>query len=120
MGFLLRILLKYAVIAVSIWLAVLLIDGLTFTGDAVGFLTITALFWLINSFVKPIIKLFSLPLIAVTFGLFILVINFALFWFTLWLSGSWDLGLASDGLITTFLGAVVVSVVSTVLNWFVD
>ena len=59
-------------------------------------------------------------LIAITFGLFILVINFVLFWFTIWLSGVWDLGLTSDGLISTFLGALVVSIVSTVLNWFVD
>jgi putative membrane protein len=120
MGFLIRLLLKYAVIAVSIWLAVLLIPGLSFTGDIVAFLMISAVFWLINTFAKPVIKLLSLPLIAMTFGLFILVINFVLFWFVIWLSGYWELGLTSEGIVATFLGAVVVSVVSTVLNWFVD
>ena len=120
MGFILRLLLKFVVIAVALYAAVWLIAGLTFTGDAVDFLLISGIFWIVNTFIKPLLKLLSLPFMVVTFGLFLVVINFALFWFTIWLSGLWALGLSTDGLIATFLGSLVISVVSTVLNWFVD
>jgi len=119
-GFILRLLLKFVVIAVALYAAVWLIAGLTFTGDAVDFLLISGIFWIVNTFIKPLLKLLSLPFMVVTFGLFLVVINFALFWFTIWLSGLWALGLSTDGLIATFLGSLVISVVSTVLNWFVD
>lgn len=120
MGHFLRLVLKFVVIALAIWLAVLVVPGLAFLGSPVDFLLIAAIFWLINTFVKPIVKLLSLPFVVLTFGLLIFVINFIFFWGLIWLAGYWDLGLVSDGLIATFLGSVVVSVVSTVLNWFVD
>jgi putative membrane protein len=119
-GYFVRLVLKFVVIALAIWLAVLVVPGLAFLGSPVDFLLITAIFWLINTFVKPIVKLLSLPFVVLTFGLFIFLINFLFFWGLVWISGFWDLGLVSDGIVATFLGSVVVSVVSTVLNWFVD
>ncbi|MFN2115800.1 MAG: phage holin family protein [Anaerolineae bacterium] len=115
-----RLLLKYAVIAIALYAALRFVDGLTFDGDTLAFLTITAVFWLINSLLRPVVKLLSLPLIILTFGLFTLVINIGLFWLTIWLSDVWGLGLHSAGPVPTIIGAVVVGVVSTALNWLVD
>jgi putative membrane protein len=68
--------------------------------------------------VKPIINVLSLPLILITFGLFLLVTNALALQVAIWLSSSvFDLGLTSEGFFwSTFLGALVISVVSTVLE----
>src|SRR5204863_6810192 len=67
---------------------------------------------LINTFIRPVLVLLTLPATVLTLGLFIFVINGLLFWFV----GSLDLGFTVDGFWTAVLGAVVYSVISWVLS----
>jgi putative membrane protein len=67
---------------------------------------------LINTLIRPILVLLTLPATILTLGLFIFVINGLLFWFV----GSLDLGFRVDGFWTAVLGAVVYSVISWVLS----
>jgi putative membrane protein len=109
MGFLL----SFLGTAASLWVAVWLVDGFDFDGTWWGFLIIAAILGLANAIVKPILRLLSLPLIVLTLGLFLLVVNALVLQFVVWLSGPdvLDLGLTSTGFFwATFWASVVVSV----------
>jgi putative membrane protein len=74
---------------------------------------VAAILGLANAIVKPILRLLSLPLIAITLGLFLFVVNAIVLQLVVWLSGPdvMDLGLTSTGFFwATFLGALVVSI----------
>ena len=70
----------------------------------------------VNAIVKPLFKLASAPLLLITLGLFLLVINSLLLWLTSWVAGELQLGWHVDGFMSAFWGALIVSVVSFILN----
>jgi len=116
-------LLGVLVTALGIWVAVAIVPGLNFTGSWVVFAAVALILSLVNAIVKPILKLLSLPFVVATFGLFLLVINAVMLQLTLWIASpnALDLGLTSDGFFwSTFLGAVVISVVQMIVNAFLD
>jgi putative membrane protein len=100
--------------AFAVWVAVGVVGGLSFDGDVWKLLLIALILGLVNAAIKPVLKMLSLPLIVLTLGLFILVINWAMFALVVWLAGParLDLGLASTGFVATFLGALIISLVS--------
>jgi putative membrane protein len=66
--------------ALAIFLADYLVPGIIFTGNILTLLIAGLILGLINFFIKPILKLISAPLIALTLGLFTIVINMGLLW----------------------------------------
>lgn len=111
------------VTALAIWVAVAIVPGLDFTGEWWAFLVVALILSVINAVVKPVVKLLSLPVVLLTLGLFLLVINALMLALTVWLAdpARLDLGLTSDGFFwSTFLGALVISIVQFVVNLFVD
>jgi putative membrane protein len=69
---------------------------------------------LVNAIVKPLMNLFSLPIVILTLGLFLLVTNALALQLVIWLSAPerLDLGISSTGFFwATFLGALVISVI---------
>jgi putative membrane protein len=105
--------------AASLWVAVWLIDGFEFSGEWWQFLIAAAIVGLANAIAKPILKLFSLPLIILTLGLFLIIVNAAVLQLAVWLSGPdmLDLGLTSEGFFwTTFWASIVVSVVGWLIG----
>ncbi len=111
------------VTALAIWVAEVIVPGLDFIGKWWAFLLVALILSIINSVVKPIVKLLSLPVVLATLGLFLLVINALMLSLTVWLAdpARLDLGLTSDGFFwATFLGAVVISIVQSVVNLFID
>lgn len=113
MGFVLNL----AGTAAALWVAVLIVDGFEFSGEWWQFLIVALIMGAANTVVKPILKLFSLPLILVTLGLFLLVVNALVLAFVVWLSGVFDLGLSSDSFFwSTFLASIVVSIVAWIIG----
>lgn len=110
------LLLKIMINALSIGIAVKVINGITFTGEWWKIIIVGAIFGLVNSFIKPIAKLFTFPFIILTLGLFTLVINALMLGLTAYLSDSLNLGFRVSGFWPAFKGALLVSIVSTVLN----
>ncbi|HUF14947.1 MAG TPA: phage holin family protein [Acidimicrobiia bacterium] len=109
MGFIL----SFLTTAASLWVAVWLVNGFEFDGEWWQFLIAAAIMGLANAIAKPILKLFSLPLIILTLGLFLLVVNALVLQLVVWLSGPdvFDLGLTSTGFFwATFWASVVVSI----------
>lgn len=109
-GFLLRV----AISTFAVWVAVGVVGGLEFDGSFWNLALIGLILGVINASIKKILTILSIPLIVISLGLFLLVINWAMFAFVVWLAGpeQLDLGLTSTGLGATFLGAVIVSVVA--------
>lgn len=108
MGAIIRVL----IYAAALWVAVQLLPGLEFDGSLLALLGIALVLGLVNVVVRPLLTVLSLPLIVVTLGLFLLVVNAVSLALVIAISGALDLGLTSDGFGWTFLGAAVVSLVS--------
>src|SRR6188768_3866689 len=105
--------------AAALYVAQLLVDGLDFDFSEAGawweFLLVALIFGLVNTFLKPILRLLTLPITMVTLGLFLLVLN-ALLLFVGWISSELALGLTIDGFVPALLGSIVISLVSLVLS----
>ena len=80
---------------------------------------------LINSYLKPILKLLSFPITLLTVGLFAFVLNALLLLLVAWISGQLNLGftidkfppsLTADAFIGALLGSIVISIVATLLG----
>lgn len=110
-----RFLLKLIVSAISLWVAVQLIDGLKVDGGALTYLWIALVFGIVNTFVGKVLKLFSLPLILATFGLAIFVINALMLELTDALVRSFEVA----GFGSALAGSLIISLVSMVLNFAV-
>lgn len=104
--------------ATGLWVAAELIDGITFDTDrSVLWLTVVALIvGVLNATVRPLLALLSLPLVVLTLGLFLLIVNAVTLSLAFAVSSRFDLGLTSDGFGATLLAAVVVSVVGWLVN----
>lgn len=111
-----------AATAAGVWVAVRLVPGLEFDGSNWAFLGVAILVALSNMVVKPILKVLSFPAILLTLGLFLLIINAVVLQLVVWLAAPerLDLGLTSTGFFwATFLGALVISIVSGILELFI-
>jgi putative membrane protein len=114
-----RFLVRLLINAAALWVAVRLVHGITYEGGGwLPFLGVALVFGLVNAFIRPVLKLLSLPLIFLTLGLFALVVNGAMLWLTSALSGALGLGFHVDGCWTAILGALIVSIVSALLSVF--
>ncbi len=116
-----RLLIRWAINTIAIWLAIELVPGIDHDGTFWSLLGISLIFGLINALVLPFLVLLTCPLVLVTLGLFLLLINAAMLSLTAWISNNlFDLGLFIDGFWPTLLGALIISIVSGVLNMLVS
>ena len=113
-------LVRLLVNAAALWVATRLVPGVTYSGEVLPFLGVALVFGLVNSFIRPVAKLLTLPLIIVTLGIFALVVNGLMLWLTSSLSESLGLGFHVNGFWAAFFGSLVVSIVSTMLWMFVS
>jgi putative membrane protein len=107
-----RIIVKLLITAAAVWVAVQLVEGLEFTGGWLNLLVIAVILAVVNALARPIVTILSLPIVLLTLGLFLLVINAVMLGITVWLSREFGLGLTSTGFQATFLGALVITLVS--------
>ena len=64
----------------GLWLAAQFVPGVMFTGTWKDLLIVGLVLGVINVFIKPILKLITLPLRIITLGLFSLILNVAIIW----------------------------------------
>lgn len=119
------LLVKLLANAAAIWITTLVVSGVNITGDSWGnkagtVLIVAAIFGVVNVLIKPLVKLFSLPLFILTLGLITFVINALMLWLTSWISGKLELSFHVDGFWPALLGALCVSLVSWALNLIFD
>lgn len=109
-GFLIRAML----VALGLWLATAWVNGVSI--DAPSTLIIAGiLLGIVNSIVRPIAILLTLPMTILTLGLFLLVINAGMVALVAWIVP----GMHVAGFWAAFWTSVIVSLVSFVGSWFV-
>jgi putative membrane protein len=112
--------------AIGVAVAAQLLDGIGFTGPIHGqaelkhklvpLLVVSLILGVANALVKPLLTILSFPLIILTLGLFLLVINALMLKFTSWLAGQLDIGFHVRGFWPAVGGAIII----TVVGWVVD
>jgi len=113
-----KLLIRWLVTSIALVIAAWVVPGIHVDRDSwTVFAGMAIILGLVNAIIRPILKLLSCPLIILTLGLFVLVIN----GFTLLLASriadSWfHVGFRVDGFAPAFLGALIVSVVSVILT----
>ncbi|MCW2781625.1 MAG: putative rane protein [Marmoricola sp.] len=110
-----------AVHALALGVAIWLFTGITLTGatttDRVVTLVIVgAIFGIITSFVKPVVKFFSFPLIILTLGLALFVINALMLLLTSKIADSVGLNFHVEGFWTAVWAAIVISIASMIFE----
>ena len=114
MLFLLRLLIN----AAALWVAIQLVDGIDHRGSMWSLLFVALVFGVLNASIRPVLQLLSLPLLILTLGLFMFVINALMLMMTGWVSGFFNLGFYVGGFWDAFLGGLIISVVSLLLSIF--
>ncbi len=110
LGFLVRA----CIVALGLWLATAWVKGVSIDTPATLILA-GVLLGMVNSIVRPVAILLTLPMTIVTLGLFLLVINAAMVALVAWMLP----GMHVAGFWSAFWTAVIVSLVSFVGSWFV-
>jgi putative membrane protein len=111
---------RWAINAVALYAAIALVPGLTPENpNWAAYIWMALIFGLVNALVRPILQLLTCPLILLTLGLFTLVINTLMLYVTSYVGDLFGVGLAIDGFLSAFLGAVIISVISLVLTTLV-
>jgi putative membrane protein len=116
-----QLLLRWIIVALSLFVAAWLVPGIRVEGNAWTVYSLTAvILGLVNAVVRPILKLLSCPLIILTLGLFIFVINGITLWMASAIAVYWfQVGFYVDGFWPAFVGAVIISIVSVALSLLV-
>ena len=114
MPFLIRLLVN----AAALWVATRIVPGVTYSGGALPLLGVALVFGVVNAVISPVLKILTFPIIILTLGIFALVINGLMLMLTSGLSSALGLGFHVRGFWAAFWGALVVSLVSTILSLF--
>lgn len=110
-----KLILRWALSAGAFWVVAHYLPGISLAGWKVA-LVLSFLWGLIGFTVKPVLLLLTLPINLLTFGLFTLVIN----GFLLWLLGGVVKGFEVDTFVHAIVGALALSLLVGVINWFLD
>ncbi|MGN2635697.1 phage holin family protein [Nocardia takedensis] len=119
-----QLVIRLVINAVAIWLAAAWVNGITIlspdddtTSKVIVVLAVAVVFTLVNALVKPLVQLLSLPLVVLTLGLFLLVVNALMLLLTAWITDAFsDYGIDVDGFWAALLGGIIISLVNWVLG----
>jgi putative membrane protein len=111
-----RLLLRWLINAVGLYLAARLVPGIYFEGNVGMLLAVAFIFGLVNALLHPLLKLLTCPLIILTLGLFTLVINAAMLWLVSVIAQALNLPYGVEGFWPAFWGALIISLISVVAS----
>ncbi len=108
-------LIRWALSALGLWIAVRLLgtgyDDVDVTAGLWGFLLAGLIFSLVNSLFKPLLVIVSLPAILLTLGLFTIVVNGVLVYFSL---------LVAPGISMSFGNSIITGIILSLINYIVS
>ena len=111
-----RFLARLLVNAAALWVATRIVPGVTYSGGVVPMLAVALVFGVVNAVIGTATKILTFPIILLTLGIFILVINGLMLMLTSAMSSALGLGFHVEGFWAAFWGGLVVSVISTALS----
>jgi len=107
---------RWAILALAFWLTTFIVGGIQIQDGAWNYFWVAALFGVINTVLGGLLKLFTLPAVILTFGLFIFVINAAM----LMLVDRWSDVLTIDKFTSALIGSLIISLISGLTNKIVN
>lgn len=110
---------RWIVTAISVGAAVWIVPGITAIGSnsTIAIIAFALILALINISLKPVLQFLSLPISVLTLGIFYLVVNALLLELAAWAaSGLFGSGIYIDGFGSAFLGSIIISIVSAIVN----
>ena len=113
-----RFLIRLLITAAALWVAVKLVPGIQYHGSWMGLLGVALVFGAVNAIVRPILMFLTCPLVFLTLGLFIFVLNAAMLLLTSAISHQLGFEFVVTGWVPALLGSIVVSITSAFLNVF--
>ena len=113
-----KLLIRWAISSIAIFAAAQLIPGIRVENMQAWtiYAIMAILLGLVNAIVRPFLKLLSCPLIILTLGLFVLVINAISLMIAAWLASLFKVGFYVDNFGAALLGSLVISVVTVFFN----
>ena len=130
-----RAIVALVVNAVALFVTIQVVPGLEWpnklssANDFVTLLVVALIFAVINTFLKPIVKLLSLPVNLITVGLFSFVVNAVLFVFAAVVAGAIGIKFTvgdfpptftAQTIVSAIVGSIVLSIVGRLLSLVVD
>ena len=114
-----KLIIRWVVTAFSLFVANWALPGIRVEGKAwIVYAIMAVVLGLINAVIRPILKFLSCPLIILTLGLFVFIVNGFLLWFASHIAVKWlHVGFHIDNFASAFLGALIVSIVSVILSF---
>ena len=106
-----RFIIKLLLVAASLLVAAHFVNGITIDRFWPTAVIAALVLGILNTVVKPVIKIFALPITILTLGLFGIVINVVIFWLLTFVPG-----VAIDGFMPALWGALIISVI----GWMID
>ncbi len=106
---------KYLLIALAVMAGARYINGIVIDSFSTSLMVAIAMGF-VNTFLKPILKIISLPITFLTLGLFLLVINVVL----VYLVAYFVQGFTVHGFVPPLLFSFGLSIISTILGWILD
>ena len=117
-----KLLIRWVITGLSLFAAAWLVPGIQVDdGNAwVAVAVMAVILGLVNAIIRPVLAFLTCPLIILTLGLFVLVINGLTLWLASAIAVNWfGIGFYVNGFWAAFLGALIVSIVSVILSAFV-
>jgi len=108
------IILRTLITVLGLFVASGLIPGVTITGTS-SFIFAAIVLGLVNAFIRPVALLLTLPITLVTLGLFLFVVNAAMFGLVAWMLD----GFYVAGFWSAVFGSIVVSITATISSWYI-
>jgi putative membrane protein len=109
------LLIRFLVTGVAVLVASEVVPGISLDSLSAGIAAAVVLA-VLNAVIRPVLYLLTLPFIIVTLGLFMVIVNAVLLQLAAWLVK----GFHVEGFWASVLGAILISVVSTILNLWVS
>lgn len=110
------LLVRWLINTLALYVAVQVVPGVDYDRGPIGLLLVAVLFGLVNAFLRPLLTLLTCPLVLVTLGFFLFIINALLLLMTAWISEQFDLGFQVNGFWPAFWAGLLISLVSLFLS----
>lgn len=106
-----------AALAVAAWLFDgISVEGATWTDKLLPLALASVILGLVGAVVKPVLKFFSFPVILLTLGLFLLVINALMLLLTSWFAEKFEIGFHVEGFWTALFASIVITLTTALID----
>jgi putative membrane protein len=111
-----RLILRLVINALALYAAAAWVPGIAVRGGWSTLAAMALIFGLVNALVRPLMVLLTCPLIILTLGFFLLIINMLMLLLASWLGGTLGVGFHIRDPVAALVGAAIISVVSWALS----